>query len=144
TTLKLSSFTSNDVGTYIAVATNSAGTATSNSAKLSLATTATPPPTTPVNVAPAFTTHPVSPVAAPLSSVTFTVAVTGTPEPTIRWYRNGITFSSWTGPTLMLASVTSNDVGTYVAIATNEAGTVTSNSATLKLASTPSSAAQHI
>jgi hypothetical protein len=128
-TRTLKSLTSNDVGTYVAVATNSAGSATSNPATLTLTSETT------TAVAPTFTVHPVSQTSAEGSSVTFTVAVSGSPTPSIRWYRNGLTWDSWTGDTRTLKSLTSNDAGTYIAVATNSAGSASSNGATLTVTS---------
>jgi len=128
-TLVVEGLSTNDAGTYVAVATNSAGSTTSAPAMLTIAGSSTP-----ATSAPTFTLQPVSQTAAPLTTVTFTAAASGTPEPTIQWFRNGITFPSWTGPTLIVEGLSSNDIGTYVAVATNSAGTQKSTAATLTLA----------
>jgi len=122
--------TAADAGNYVAVATNSAGSVTSNPAVISVSGS-TPPPPTSTAIAPTITTQPVSQTVANKSTVTFSVSATGTPAPTLQWFRNGVTFAGWTGPTLTLRNVTTSDSGTYTAVATNSAGSVTSNPATL-------------
>jgi hypothetical protein len=64
---------------------------------------------------------------------TFTVTATGSPSPTIRWYRNGQTWEGWTGSSLTLYSITSNDAGAYTAVASNSVGSATSMPATLTI-----------
>lgn len=123
-TLALGAVTSSHAGSYTLVATNSAGSATSNVAVLTV-TSGTGV------VAPTITTSPQSQTAAWGATVTLTVAATGSPAPTFQWYRNGQTWASWTGASLTLTGVTPNDNGTYTAVATNSAGSVTSAPATL-------------
>lgn len=130
TSLTLPSVTTNDSGTYTVVATNLAGSVTSNGALLSVTSGGSSSSNGPV-----FTQQPADAVAAPLSTVTFTVAASGSPAPTVQWYRNGQTWPTWNQPTLTLSYVSANDAGTYYAIATNSAGTATSNSATLTVGS---------
>jgi hypothetical protein len=124
--LVLNSVIAADAGNYTFVATNTAGSATSNIAVLTVNTSTG-------DVAPAFTTQPVSQTAATGSTVTFSVVATGSPTPIVTWYRNGVTFSGWTGSSVTLVGVTSNDIGTYTAVATNSAGSVTSQPATLNV-----------
>ncbi len=125
-TLELITVTTAQAGNYTLVATNTAGSATSGVAVLTVNT-----PTG--DVAPTITTQPQSQTTSPGSTVIFTIATTGTPAPTIQWYRNGLTWSSWTGSSLVLYGVTSNDVGNYTALVSNSAGSVTSEPATLSV-----------
>lgn len=126
-TLTLSSVSSTDAANYAAVATNSAGSVTSNTAALTVV----------APVRPTITTQPTAQSAAPGSTVQFTVAASGTPTPTYQWTKNGVAVSGWTNATLTLPGVTTNDVAAYAAIATNSAGSVTSNSVRLTLAAAP-------
>jgi hypothetical protein len=63
--------------------------------------------------------------------VTLTVAANGTPAPTFQWRKDGVAIPNATGAALTLASVTSANAGSYTVVATNAAGSVTSNAATL-------------
>src|SRR5258706_14117972 len=74
-----------------------------------------------------------------MTSVTFTAAASG--SPTYQWFRNGITFPGWTGAMLTMVGLSSNDEGTYVAVATNSSGSTTSNSATLTIGTAPTGTA---
>jgi hypothetical protein len=130
-TLTLETLSSNDAGSYVAVATNSAGSATSTPATLTIGTA-------PAGTAPSITTQPNSQTAAALSTVTFTVAATGSPSPTFQWLKNGATLSGATGASLTLPSVTSTDAATYVAVATNSLGAAQSNGAVLTVNAVPS------
>lgn len=85
------------------------------------------------DTAPAFTTQPVSKSAAVGTTVSFAVAVTGSPTPSIAWKKDGVTLSGASGATLTLPSVTTSDAGTYTAVATNSAGSVVSSGATLTI-----------
>jgi PKD repeat protein len=133
--LTLYDLTDNDAGSYVCVATNSAGSATSNAATVTVSASTT----TTSNTAPIFTQHPASVTAAPLSTVTLTAAASGSPEPTYRWYRDGVTYSSWTGSSLTLYGLTDNDAGSYVCVATNSAGSATSNAATVTVGTSTTS-----
>ena len=142
-TLTLTALTTNDNGTYTAVATNSAGSVTSNPATLTVTTSTTPPPT-PTAVAPVITKQPVSRTVTRLSTVTFTVAASGTPAPTYQWRKNGKAIAGWTNATLTLTSVTGNDNATYTAVATNSAGSATSNGAVLTVTTSKTTAASEV
>lgn len=132
-TLTLPGVTINDAGNYWVVATNSAGSVTSNTATLTIDSNATS-----TAVSPAITTQPVSQTVAATSTVTFTVAASGTPTPTYQWFRNGVTAAGWTGASLVLSNVTTDQAGNYTAVATNSAGTATSNVATLTVTTSSS------
>ena len=121
-----------DAGAYQVRAQNSAGTATSATALLSV---------TPATAAPIITTQPVSQTVPAGSSATFTVVATGSPAPTYRWFvqvKSGRTVTKSylggaTNPTLTLVNVTTASAGTYAVEVTNPAGTVVSTSAVLKV-----------
>ncbi|MGB7219150.1 MAG: immunoglobulin domain-containing protein [Vicinamibacterales bacterium] len=133
TTLTVTNVTAGLSGAqYRAVATNSAGTATSTAATLT------------VNTAPAITTQPTNQTVAAGSNTSFTVAASGSPTPTYQWQVSTDSGASWTNLTnaapysgvttitLTVTSVTGSLTGTqYRAVATNSGGTATSNAATL-------------
>jgi len=121
-TLTLTSVTTADAATYTAVATNSAGSATSNGAVLTVATASS---------APIITTQPTSVMVGTGANVTFTVGASGIPAPTFQWRKNGANISGATSVTFALVGVTSADAATYTAVATNSAGSATSNGAVL-------------
>ncbi|HUJ44066.1 MAG TPA: immunoglobulin domain-containing protein [Opitutaceae bacterium] len=122
----IASVASTDAGTYTVVATNSAGSATSNGAILTV---------NPAASAPVFTTQPVSQTATVGSSVTFTAAASGSPTPSYRWRKNGVNISGATSSSYRIASVTTSSAGTYTVVATNSAGSATSNGAVLTVKS---------
>lgn len=122
-TLSLQGVSINDAGVYRVIVTGSGGSVTSDAALLSIGTSAT--------LAPTITLQPVSRTATALSTTTFKVGASGSPTPTIQWFRNGVAIAGWTGATLTLEGLSSNDSGTYTAVATNAAGSATSAAATL-------------
>ena len=81
--------------------------------------------------APSFTTQPTSQAGVTGGSVTFTVAVSGNPTPGLQWKKNGTDVSGATNTSLTLNNLQSSDAGTYTVVATNSAGTATSNGAVL-------------
>ena len=81
--------------------------------------------------APTFTTQPSGQTLAAGSSATFSAAATGTPPPTFQWAKNGTAIAGATNPVYTLTGVQSADAGLYTAIATNSAGSATSNAAQL-------------
>lgn len=111
-----------NAGGYTAVVTNSAGSATSNAATL----TVTSSPT-----APAITTQPASQTVTVGSSVTFTVAASGTGPLSYQWRFNGGAISGATSASFTIASAQTSNAGNYSALVTNSAGSATSALATL-------------
>ena len=89
--------------------------------------------TPPANVAPTIAAQPQSQAVASGTNVTFTVAANGTPAPTIQWQKNGAVIAGATSATLTLSSVATADAGTYTAVVTNSAGTVTTAAAVLSV-----------
>ena len=95
-------------------------------------------------VAPGITTQPTNATVVEGNKATFTVVVTGTPEPTYQWQidRNdgngfvnidGATSASYT----TLVTVKANDGYKYRCVVTNRKGSVTSNEATLTVTDAP-------
>lgn len=82
-------------------------------------------------VSPTITTQPASQSVAAGSTVSFTVAATGSPAPTYQWRKDGTALAGATDATLTLANVQASDAGAYTALATNSGGTLTSLAATL-------------
>ncbi len=110
---------------YRAVFTNSAGSATSNSASLT------------VYVAPTITTQPSNQTVNAGQTVTFTASANGTPTPTVQWQVSINSGTSWTdlaSATSVTYSFTTQAVDNgkqYRAIFTNAAGSVNTNAAVL-------------
>ena len=120
---------------YRVMATNvgATGTAliTSNAATLTVGGAAT---------APALTQHPASITITEGQNAQFTVAASGSPSPAIQWQLsadNGTNWSNIIGATGMvfdvLGAVQANNGRQFRAVATNSAGSVNSNSATLNV-----------
>ncbi|MCX6956126.1 MAG: immunoglobulin domain-containing protein [Verrucomicrobia bacterium] len=86
------------------------------------------------NTAPAFSLQPVSQTVSAGGSVTFNSNATGTPLPTYQWFKDGTAVSGATAISLTLSNVQPAQAGSYTVVATNAAGTATSNAATLTVA----------
>jgi hypothetical protein len=116
---------------YEAVFTNSAGSATTTAATLTVTT------------APVVTTNPTSTTVAVGTTATFNAAASGSPTPTVQWEvstNGGTTFTPVTGATVTTYSFTaaSGENGDqYEAVFTNPAGAATTTAATLTVTSTP-------
>ena len=121
-TLSLSNVQSGDAGSYTVIVTNTAGSATSSAATLTVNSAAT---------VPTITTQPTSQSVTVGATATFSVAASGTGSLTYQWSKNGSVVSGATGATLSLSNVQSGDAGSYTAVVTNSAGSVTSNAASL-------------
>jgi len=145
--LTLVSLTANDIANYSVVATNSAGSVTSSSAFLNvLAATPTatapivsePTPTTPVvsgpvGTAPVILSQPVSQTVVTQGTAAFKIAASGAPDPTFQWYKDGVAIPGATNSWYAISGVTSSQAGIYTVVATNSAGSATSNGATLSV-----------
>ena len=127
-TLTLSNVTVADAGNYSARLTNSLGSATSNTATLTVNSS---------QVAPMFTIQPASESVTVGDNVTLTVEVTGTPTPALQWFKDGASLDGQTAASLPLASVQLTDTGVYTVTASNAAGTVTSAAGTLTVSPAP-------
>ena len=131
-TLALANFQSANAGTYAVVVTNTAGSATSANAVLTLASTGgggggggiTP-------VAPTITGQPTSATVTAGATVNFSVSATGTAPLTYQWRKSATPIFGATSATLTLDAVALFDAGTYSVVVTNAAGAATSTAATL-------------
>ncbi len=134
TTLALANVQDTNAGSYTVVATNASAPSgvTSNAATLTV---------NPAPVAPAFTTQPAAQTITVGDAVSFTVAVTGTPTPTLQWYKDNAPLSGETGTTLSLANVQSGGAGTYKVVATNSAAPSGVSSTAVALTVNPAPAA---
>ena len=128
---QIASATNADAGSYTAVATNSVNSATSSAATLTVSVS---------TVAPAITTQPVSQTINAGSSVTFTAAASGNPVPTFQWKKNGADLPGAINATYTITGITESNAGNYSMVATNSAGSVSSNSALLTVIVPPSTA----
>jgi len=125
TSFSLASVTIADAGTYTVLASNSAGTTSSNGAVLTVTAKAA------ASSAPVFTSQPASQAVKKGLPVTFTAIATGTPAPSYQWRRNGSVIKGATGASYTIAKVDTANAGTYTVVATNSAGSLTSNGAVL-------------
>ena len=125
TTYSLTAASGENGDEYEAVFTNTAGTATSTPATLTVSTV------------PTVTSNPASQSVNTGQTATFTAAASGTPTPTVQWEvsTSGATaFSDISGATSTTYSFTATSAANgsqYEAVFNNTAGNVTSNPATL-------------
>jgi alpha-tubulin suppressor-like RCC1 family protein len=105
------------------VVTNPGGSITSNAALL----------TVDPGVAPAITLNPQSQSVAEGDSVTFTASASGVPSPALQWQKDNVDIPGATGTFFTISRVAADDAGSYRLVATNVAGTATSNAAILNV-----------
>lgn len=128
----ISAATAADEGMYTVLVTNSAGSATSSGAKLTVSV-----PVVPVVTAPQITTQPATQVGLPGGSATFAVAASGTAPLAYQWVRNGTPIAGATGPVLNIGALNGSDAGEYTVAVSNAAGSVASNAGTLIVVGAP-------
>jgi peptidase A4-like protein/immunoglobulin I-set domain protein len=130
TTLTLTASTSENGAAIEAEFTNSAGSAKTTAATLTV-TSSTPP------AAPVVTTNPSSITVASGGTASFTAAATGSPTPTVLWQVStdgGATYNSISGATsttYSFTAATSENGYEYEAVFTNASGSATTSPATL-------------
>jgi hypothetical protein len=121
--------TSNSGSTFSVTVSDSAGSATSNNATLTVNAPTVPP---------SITTQPVSQTITSGQTATFSVAATGTAPLGYQWTKSGAAISGATSASYTTpATTTSNSGSTFGVIVSNSAGSVTSNSATLTVNAPP-------
>jgi sugar lactone lactonase YvrE len=142
-TYTIASAGASDVASYSVTVTDGSSTVTTTPASLTVSGVTV--------VAPSFTTQPLSQTLSAGATATFTAAASGTPAPSILWQKNGVnlsdggTISGATTSTLTITGISAADAGNYTAVASNSAGTATSNAATLTIGSSqPPSDRGHI
>jgi hypothetical protein len=89
---------------------------------------------TPAAVAPSITSQPVSQTINAGSSVTFTVAASGTPAPAYQWKKGGADIAGATGTSYSIANAQTSEAGSYTVVVTNTVGSKTSAPAVLTIA----------
>ncbi len=120
-TLNIASVQAGDAGSYVCTVSNSAGSAISSAASLS------------VNGAPQIVRQPESALAEAGAAVSFSVLVAGTGPFTYDWKKNGTSVGS--NATLPIASMSAASAGSYQCTISDGTNTVTTNAVTLALAS---------
>ncbi|MFM7833336.1 MAG: immunoglobulin domain-containing protein, partial [Planctomycetaceae bacterium] len=130
TTLSFTAAAGDNGNQYRAVFTNTAGSATSTAATLT------------VQYAPTVTTQPTSQTVLSGATVTFTAAASGNPTPTVKWQSNS--GSGWadiagaTSVTYSFTAAAANNCVQYRAVFTNGIGSdATTNTATLTVQYAP-------
>lgn len=84
-----------------------------------------------LGIAPAVTTQPSATSVVNGSTASFTAAFSGTPTPTVQWYRNGVAISGATSLTYAFFATLGDTGAIFTCTATSSAGSVTTNAATL-------------
>ncbi len=123
--LRFTTIKASDAGSYLFRVSNSVGVATAQPIVLI------------VGAAPAFLRHPASQRVPAGQAVTFSVEVSGSPVPTLQWYRNDVPLQGRTSASLTISNAGTADAGSYRAVATSAAGSVSSQTATLEIVVPP-------
>lgn len=125
-------------GAYSVQVANSLGSVRSDNGTLTVTAGVT---------APTFTLQPLGLSVNVGGSVTFTSSATGSPTPTYQWYFNGSAIAGATSSNYTISNVLAALAGSYKVVATNSAGSATSNTAVLTvnlLSSAPSFTTQPV
>lgn len=117
-----------DAGSFSVIVSNAAGSATSAAAALTVSV--------PV-IAPVLTSQPASQSVGVGASVTFSVTASGTSPLGYQWQKNGAAIPGATSASFTLPGAQTADSGNYTVIVANPAGSVTSATAVLAVASLP-------
>ncbi len=119
-----------DGAIFDVAASNSAGSTTS----VPVVLTVEPVPAVP----PSFAVQPVAVSVRTGADAVFTVAVSGSPTPTLQWRRDGTPIPGATNPTLTLATLSTADDGAMIdVVATNSEGSITATPVMLSVVDTP-------
>src|SRR6266576_836057 len=115
--------TADSGSTFSVVVTNSAGSATSNNATLTVNAAA---------VAPSITSQPANQTVTAGQTATFMVSATGTAPLGYQWRKNGTNITGATSSSYSTPATTTTDSGSsFSVVISNSAGSVSSNNATL-------------
>lgn len=124
-TYTLTSAQASDAGGYKVVVTNALGTATSNTATLTL------------NIPVTITQQPVGANVSSGAPFTLRVTASGSAPITYQWKKDGTSIPGATTASYTVASATSSHAGSYTVVVTNPAGSVTSTAAAISVGSAP-------
>ena len=91
----------------------------------------------PADLAPSIDAQPLPQTVAVGDTASFSVEVSGTPEPGLQWFLDGSPVSGATSSTLLLEDVQLSQAGNYTVTATNSEGSATSDPALLTVSATP-------
>jgi glucose/arabinose dehydrogenase len=128
TSYTISSVTTANAGNYSVVVSNEYGSATSNTATLTVTTV------------PVITAQPQSKNVVQGATVSFNVTASGTSPMSYQWRKNGVNISGAASTSYSIASVTAADAGNYSVVVSNAYGSATSNNANLVVTSRPNTA----
>jgi len=129
-TLTVTNALASQAGGYSVVVTNSAGSATSAVAILTIGTP------------PSFTQQPSNQIVVQGQNATFSVAATGDAPLSYQWRFNGTPVNGAAANSYMVTAATSLNAGTYDVVLTNAYGSVTSSVAQLTVLVPPSISSQ--
>ena len=124
--LNLSGVQMADAGAYDVVVDNIVGSVTSSAASLQIGTEP-----------PAIVAQPQDATAEITAPVEFSVLASGAGPLSYQWSHNGVPLPGGTNSTLVLAAAGISDFGGYSVIVSNANGSVTSNTAVLRLTNVP-------
>jgi len=117
-----------DAGAYTVDVTNTNGTVTSIAAQLTV---------TALEVAPTIDSSPTGGLIDAGTSITLTVAASGTAPLSYRWFKNNVEIAGATGASLTLANAVPSTAGSYTVTVTNNAGSATSAAAVVTVRDVP-------
>ncbi len=112
-------------GSFSVVVSNSAGSATSQPATLTVSSSPS---------APVITTQPASQAVAAGGSATLQVVANGAAPLAYQWRRDGAAIAGATRETFVLTGFSAATAGSYTVVVSNSAGSVTSNAAVVSVA----------
>jgi len=121
-TLNLSNVQLSNAGTYSATATNSAGSATSLGAVLTVSAAA---------FAPIFQYQPSPTIVNVGGTASLSVGIVGSPPISYQWSKGGVAIPGATSSSITFPTVAASDAGVYSVVISDPAGTVTSSNASL-------------
>lgn len=124
TTFTLDPVRMEDAGRYTVTVNNSAGSATSAAAILTVK---------PALIAPAITAQPVSATVHPNERITMSASAQGSGPLANEWRHDGVTIAGATGTIVSLASATSADAGNYWVVVSGPGGSAVSSTATVTI-----------
>ncbi|MGC4070916.1 MAG: immunoglobulin domain-containing protein [Nibricoccus sp.] len=130
----ISSIQPSHAGKYILVATNATGSTSSREATLTVIPAAMP----------IITRQPASTRVYAENTLILSTFATGLPAPTYQWKLNGVNLPGNTSASLTIANIQTSQSGIYTVTATNIAGSVTSNPATVSVLSRTSGEALNV